>query len=150
RQPFSLFQGHQTQRCAAGPGGVGDGFATSGPMNRILTLTLTLTPTLTLLVSVGLRLRLGLRLRGSWSHCAKSAVIELSDGRATVSSPRRWDWHTNLLRRRAEDSRPYPNSAAMARWAVSGATAAVVRSSCDLRSARWTRAGTSQRDVPTQ
>src|SRR5215470_17695240 len=35
------------------------------------------------------------------------------------------------------------------RAASSGATSAVVRSSCDIRSARCTRAGTSQRAVPT-
>src|SRR5262249_10824157 len=55
-----------------------------------------------------------------------ATAVELSDGRATVSSPRRWDWCTNPLKRRAEDSRPYLNSMAVARRAVrtasSGAT----------------------------
>src|SRR4030095_3665568 len=37
----------------------------------------------------------------------RRTAVELGDGRATVSSPRRWDWCVNLLRRRAEDSRPY-------------------------------------------
>src|SRR5262249_968914 len=35
------------------------------------------------------------------------------------------------------------------RAAYSGATSAVARPYCDIRSARCTRAGTSQRDVPT-
>src|SRR5262249_28813127 len=35
-----------------------------------------------------------------------STAVESSDGRATVSSPRRRDWCANLVRRRAEDSRP--------------------------------------------
>src|SRR5262249_54011778 len=40
-------------------------------------------------------------------------AVTQSEGRATVSSPRRWDWCANPLRRRAEDSRPYLNSMAV-------------------------------------
>src|SRR5262249_26023687 len=46
----------------------------------------------------------------------RSAAVELSDGRATVSSPRRWAWCTNPLRRRAEDSRPYLYSISLSRF----------------------------------
>src|SRR5262249_33855534 len=52
-------------------------------------------------------------------HERTRANVEISAGRATVSSPRRWDWCTNPLGWRAEDSRPYLKAMTVAQPAVS-------------------------------